>query len=218
MTKRIESQITKIRRTSEASRFNLGILALMLLGILLIIIATFSQLSFYHYYIPFDAIFSGGNIVHIKHCEYIPQIPVLMFVATLLGPLYAFLAVLIYILLGLLAVPIFALGGGIMYFKQYGFGYILAYLPAAIIVCRTAGKKFSYLNILKASFLSVFFIHLIGILYVIFTATIKRESYNFILDWIYAQSIAKFIYDFVFSFIAIVIAKFTRKTIWLIAG
>ena len=42
-------------------------------------------------------------------------------------------SVMLYILAGLFFVPIFALGGGVRYLAEFGFGYILGYIPAVII-------------------------------------------------------------------------------------
>ena len=45
-------------------------------------------------------------------------------------------SILLYILLGLFAIPVFALGGGPKYIFEYGFGYILAYIPAVFFAVR----------------------------------------------------------------------------------
>lgn len=226
MSKRIESQFRQIKRSKEKVRFNLGTLSLLAFCTFLIIIATFSQLSFFHYYVPMDAIFhpvrffsdSANHFISTKYYQYIPQIPVIFFVSTLLGSLFASIAVSIYVVLGLAYFPIFALGGGIGYVTQYNFGYILAYLPAVIIICKTLRKNYSYKSIAKATLLGVLTIHIIGILYSIVVALIKREPYEFILEWIVAQSTAKIIYDYIFSFIAILLARITRKILWIVMG
>lgn len=226
MTKRIESQFKQIRSSRDKIRFSLGTLSLVTFCTFLIIIATFTQLSFFHYVIPLDIIFHpikffsnhSNSIIQVKYCEYIPQIPVLAYIAALLGPVYSLIAVFIYILLGLTFFPVFALGGGISYVLQYNFGYILAYLPAVFVICRVLRKNFSYKSIAKASFLGVLVIHITGILYTIILALFKGESYNFILDWIAAQSLSKILYDFIFSFLAIILARITKKILWVVMG
>lgn len=226
MTKRIESQFKKIRHSKDKVRFSLGTLALVAFCTFLIIIATFTQLSFFHYIIPLDIIFhpvkffsnASNSIIQTKYYEYIPQIPVVVYISALLGPIYALIAVLIYIILGLTFFPVFALGGGISYVLQYNFGYILAYLPAVFIVCKTLKKNFSYKYIAKASFFAVLTIHITGILYIIVMALFRREPYAFILDWIAAQTLSKIVYDFIFSFLAIIFAKITKKILWVVMG
>lgn len=226
MSKRIESQFKQIKRSKEKIRFSLGTLSLVAFCSFLIIIATFSQLSFFHYVIPIDSIFhpikyfsdSSHHFIATKYYQYIPQIPVIFFIATLLGSLFASIAVTLYIALGLAYFPIFALGGGIGYVTQYNFGYILGYLPAVIVICKTLRHNYSYKSIAKATLFGVLTIHLTGILYTIIVGLIRRESYSFILDWIVTQSSAKIIYDYIFSFLAIIIARVTKKILWIIMG
>ncbi len=226
MSKRIESQVRQIKRSREKIRFNLGTLSLIAFCLLLIIVGTFSQLSFFHYIIPMDAIFHPikyfenplHHLITTKYYEYIPQIPVIFFISTLLGSLFASITVGLYIILGLAYFPIFAVGGGITYITQYNFGYILAYLPAVIVICKTLRNKYTYKSMAKAAFFGVLTIHITGILYTIIVGLIKRESYSFMLDWIATQSTIKMVYDYIFSFFAIILARITKKVLWIIMG
>ena len=225
MTKRIESQFKKIRNKKDKVRFTLGTLALVALCTFLIIIATFTQLSIYHYILPLDMIFhpikfaTGSEaVIQTRFVDYIPQVPVIAYIAALLGPIYGLLSVLIYIGLGLSFFPVFALGGGIKYVLQYSFGYIIAYLPAVVIMSKVLKRDFSYKYVLKACFLGVLTIHLVGIFYTIILGLIKREPYQFLLEWIAFQSVSKFIYDFIFSFFAVLMARLTKKILWIIMG
>ncbi|MDD3236626.1 MAG: biotin transporter BioY [Candidatus Gastranaerophilales bacterium] len=225
MTKRIKSQFKEIRHSNEKVRFTLGTLTLVALCTFLIIISTFTQFSFNHYCIPLEAFFhpirfsdSGGPLVQLKYYEYIPQLPVIAYIAALLGPIYGLISVVLYLILGLSFFPVFALGGGIKYVLQYSFGYILAYIPAVVIMARCLRKHFSYKDAFKASFWGVLTIHIIGIFYTIIMALIKREPYQFILEWIAIQSLFKFIYDLIFCFIAIILARITKKFLWIIMG
>ena len=226
MSKRIESQFKQIKRSKEKIRFTLGTLSLVAFCTFLIIIATFSQVSFFHYIIPLDAIFhpikyfeDGSNhLITTKYYQYIPQIPVVFFISTLLGTVFASISVFLYIALGLAYFPIFALGGGINYILQYNFGYILAYIPAVIVICKTIRNNYSYKSIAKACLFGVLTIHITGILYTIILGLIKGESYQFLLDWIGTQSTSKLIYDYIFSFLAIIFARITKKILWIIMG
>ena len=60
---------------------------------------------------------------------------------------------------------------------------------------------------LLAVFWGVFVIHIIGILYMTIIALIKHDSFEFIQNWIYYQSLSKLLYDIVFGIIAIFLAK-----------
>lgn len=221
--KRIKPELKKFQYNNEAMKFNLGTLVISLFCVLLIIIATFTQIKFSHFIIPSEALvnlfeFIGEN--HDKadfliHYEYIPQIPVIMFIAGLLGRRFATFVVAVYIIAGLTFLPIFALGGGIKYILQYNFGYIIAYLPAVWFGARILEKSFSFVNIAKASILGVLIIHAIGIFYLIFIALIKQDGFNFICDVIAVQSGVKIVYDFIFSYLLIAFSRFVKHILWL---
>lgn len=226
MTKRIEEQFHKIRKSNDKIRFTLGTLSLVAFCAFLIVIATFTQLSFYHYVIPSEALLHPVNyfsdvsnhLFKVKYYEYIPQIPVIIYIAALLGPIYGLISVMLYIIAGLTFFPVFAIGGGIKYILQYNFGYIFAYIPALFITAKNLKKNFSYKDAAKASFLGVLTIHIIGVLYIIVLALLKREPYQFILEWLNAQTVSKIIYDLIFSFFAVILAKLTKKILWIVMG
>ena len=120
MNKRIIAGIQKIKKPSKQLKFGLGTIALIAISLLLIVIATFTQ-------IKYDFILPPSSPISVFHLEYIPQIPVIIFIAALLGRKWGIFTVLLYIALGLSPkYPIFAMGGGMSYLLQYNFGYILA--------------------------------------------------------------------------------------------
>lgn len=180
--------------------------------VLLLIGATFLNLNIKHYIIPFD-IFTNKHLTadnFVYSTYFIPQIPFLMFICSTIGRKMALTSVVLYILLGLFFIPVFALGGGIRYFAEYGFGYILAYIPAVII----AGKllnKYSFPDMIKATLAGVFTIHICGILYMICIALIKQTGSTFIIGWINAQSGLKTVYDLIISFLLVMIGKYLHE-------
>ena len=215
--------IPKMRRLDKKQRkIKIPLLntLLVLMAILLIIGSTFVNLHIRHYFIPGDA-FSGGGFEtnnFIYNFYIIPQIPVLMFICAILGRKMASSAVILYILLGIIYAPIFALGGGIEYIKEYSFGYILAYVPAVTVVGHLLKNKYSFKNMILASILGVLIIHLSGIIYMTLVALIKNDGLNFIKGWIYAQSGLKVLYDLIISFLAILVGKYIRPLIVFITG
>lgn len=226
MTKRIKKQLNKFKYENQPLRFNLGVLILIGLCSFLIVITTFTQFDFNHYIIPLDAFsYWGADFKNpvvmehfIKHYRYIPQIPAIMFIVALLGRRFGIASVLIYILIGLFLAPVFALGGGIEYVFQYGFGYILAYIPAVFFAGSILKSGLSYRNMAHATLIGVVTIHVVGILYFLFIATLQRENSSFILGWIKAQSVEKIMYDLLFGFLAMVVAKYTKKALWVAIG
>lgn len=226
MTKRIEKQLNKFRYQNQPLNLNLGVLVLTGICSFLIVIATFTQFDFNHFILPLDAFkYTGADfknpevMMHfMKHYRYIPQVPVIMFIVALLGRRFGIAAVLLYIIVGLFFVPVFALGGGIEYVFQYGFGYILAYIPAVFFAGSILRSGLTYRNMAQSTLVGVLIIHIVGILYMLFMATLQRESFSLMLGWITAQSGAKIIYDLILGFIAMVAARYTKKFLWVAIG
>jgi biotin transporter BioY len=195
-------KIQSIKRQEIA--FSLPSLVLIFACAFLIVISTFLQFNVTHFVIPFG----GGE--SLRTYQFIPQIPVVLFVGALLGRKYGLSAVVIYIITGLFIIPVFALGGGWRYILEYGFGYILAYIPAVFFTTSILQSGFSNRNIAQASLVGVLTIHLIGVIYMFLMAGIHQEGWAFMSSWISAQSGAKIIYDFIFSFCALFFARYAK--------
>ena len=205
-----------IKKQIEGIRLSVGTVLLMLCCTVLIILATFVQLNISHFIIP-KGLFDGADLGFkdfIHTYKFIPQIPVVMFVGAFLGRKYGIISILLYILLGLIAIPVFALGGGPKDIFEYGFGYILAYIPAVFFAGSILKSGFSNKNILKAVCVGVLTVHLIGVLYMLFIACIKHEGWAFMSGWICAQSGVKIIYDMVFSFALLFLARYAKIILW----
>lgn len=226
MTKRIAPQLNKFKYQNQSLKLNLGVLVLIGLCSFLIVIATFTQFDFKHFIIPLDAFsYVNANFKNpavsshfLKYYRYIPQIPAIMFIVALLGRRFSIASILIYIIVGLFFAPVFALGGGLGYVLQYGFGYILGYIPAVFFAGSILNSGLTYRNMGQAALVGVLTIHIIGVLYMLFIATIQRESFPLILGWISAQSGVKILYDIVFSFLAMICAKIAKKILWVAMG
>ena len=111
-------------------------------------------------------------------------------------------------------IPVFALGGGPKYVLEYGFGYILAYIPAIFFADSILKSGFSNRNILHAVVVGVLTIHITGVLYMLFIAGLQHEGWTFISGWISHQSGIKIIYDMVLSFFALFIVKYAKIILW----
>ena len=112
--------------------------------------------------------------------------------------------------------PIFALGGGVTYLFEYGFGYILAFIPAIFFSGTLLKVKTDFLRIVLLAILGVLAIHILGILYMLFVATLKHAPMDIVSSWIVSQSGIQIIYDMFFSVIAIYIGRSLRKLLWII--
>lgn len=198
-------------------RLGVGSLVFLVFCAFILVISTFLQLDVTHFIIP-SKLFSGEPT---KLCDFIytykfiPQIPAVMFVVGLLGRRLGITSILLYIITGLFFLPVFALGGGWRYIFEYGFGYILAYLPAAFFAGGILKRGYSYKNSARAVFVGVLTIHILGILYMICLASLRHTGWGFVGDWIVSQSGIKIIYDFIFSYILVLVAKYLRIILWL---
>ena len=223
MTKRIERQLNSFKYNGEPVRFTLGTLILMGLCILLLIAATFTQATLNHPYLPLDTFsFLGQNPDHsqimshfTKTYKYIPQIPMVFFIVALLGRKYGILTILGYIILGMFF-PIFALGGGLTYLFEYGFGYILAFIPAIFFTGTLLKVKTDFLRILLMTALGVFSIHILGILYMLFIATLRHAPADLIFGWIFSQSGIQIFYDIFFTVLGLYLGRWARRLLWIV--
>lgn len=223
MTKRIERQLNSFKYKGEPIKITLGTLILTALSVLLLIIATFTQVTLTHLYLPLDWMnYIGQNLPDneilqhfTKTYRYIPQIPAVFFIIALLGRKFGILAIILYIILGMFY-PIFALGGGVTYLFEYGFGYILAFIPAIFFSGTLLKVKTDFLRIVLLSVLGVLAIHVLGVLYMLFIATLRDAQMDLVSSWISSQSGIQILYDMFFSIVGIYLGRFTRKLFWII--
>ena len=223
MTKRISKQLNSFKYKGEPIKVTLGTLLLTCLSILLLIMATFTQVTLTHPYLPLDTLSflsqdpSDLEIAHhfTKTYRYIPQIPIVFFIVALLGRKFGILAILSYIVLGMFF-PIFALGGGVSYLFEYGFGYILAFIPAIFFSGTLLKVKTDFLRIVLLSVLGVVAIHILGVLYMLFIATLRHAPMDLIYSWISSQSGIQVFYDMFFSIVGIYLGRFLRKLLWIV--
>lgn len=202
-------RLDKTRRNVKVPLLNFFII---LFCTFLIIVASFINLEIKHFILPSN-VFSLKNPTledFIYSFSLIPQIPMVMFVCSVLGRRMAVTSIIIYILLGLFIIPVFGLGGGAKYIFEYGFGYILAYIPAVAL----GGKfldKYSFLNMIKATLAGVLIIHIIGLIYMMILAGLKHAGTDFITGWFHSQSGLKIFYDLVAGFIMVLIGKYIHQ-------
>ena len=218
--------IKNVKNTKFIKRFpglTPGSLVVAVICAFLIIIFTFTPITLLILAIPQEALLnpseffaranSIGKITNIFY--YIPQIPMVLMTSAILGPRLGILSVILYIVAGLAGFPVFAGGGGINYYMQHGFGYILGFIPGIY----TAGNILSYkpkpFNTFRAAFIGVITVHLAGIIYLTTVLFIKHESVFTILGWIWQYSGMQFFYDILFAILAILIGRFLRKILWI---
>ena len=95
----------------------------------------------------------------------------------LLGPRWGALSQVLYVLMGLLGLPVFAKGGGLSYFLEPSFGFLLGRIPAtavAGILTRRSNLPFS--RLLLSAALAMLTPYLIGLPYMAYILNIYLDS------------------------------------------
>jgi biotin transporter BioY len=211
MTKRLSKQLNSFKYKGEPIRITLGTLVLCCLCILTLIVATFTQIPIKHPAISSTGILFDKFVTY----RYIPQIPMVFLIVALLGRRFGILVVIGYILLGMFF-PIFALGGGISYIFEYGFGYLIAFIPVIFFAGTLLKAKSDFLRVVLLAILGVCSIHILGVLYMLFVAALRQAPMDLVMGWILSQSGVQVVYDIFFAIIAIYIGKLLRKLLWIV--
>jgi len=205
-----------LKKNNNKIRFSLGTLVLMLFCTFLLIVSTFIQFDMYFPIIPSEQERVHGLTFASFWGMYtmIPQVPSVVFVGALLGRSFALASVVIYILMGLFLLPVFALGGGLNYFSQYGFGYILAYMPAVWFLATQLKNGLNVKNIALGVLWAILIIHVFGMFYMSVVALVKGDGFAFIKSWIVNQSGWKIVFDYVLSFAFVYFTKLLQPIMW----
>ena len=215
-------QFTKFLETFP--KFKLGSFLIAIFCAFLIVMATFTCIPLRIFAVPAEALSNAGeffaNLNSIdqitKILNYIPQIPVVIMIAALLGPRIGMLSVFLYVGAGLIGFPVFASGGGLSYLGRLGFGYILGFFAGIYTTGNLLSEKPNRLNILKAAIVGVVSVHIIGITYLSGMLLLKHESIFAIFGWVWQLSGIQILYDLLFGIIAAFLGRFLRKALWIV--
>ncbi len=215
-------QFTKFLDTFP--EFKLGSLLIAIFCAFLLVMATFTRIPLRIFVIPAEALsnavefFASLNSIDqiTRILNYIPQIPIVIMTAALLGPRIGMLSVFLYVGGGLIGFPVFASGGGISYLGRIGFGYILGFFAGTYVTGNLLSRKSDRLNILKAAIIGVISVHIIGITYLSGMLLLKHESVFAIFGWVWQLSGIQILYDILFGILAAFLGRFLRKALWIV--
>lgn len=223
MTNRIIKNVKNTKFIKKFPNLNLGSLVVIIICSFLIIISTFTPIPQLILSIPPEALINpSGFFAGIHSIDkitsifyYIPQIPIVLIIAAILGPKLGIISVIFYIAAGLSGLPVFAGGGGLNYYMQHGFGYILGFIPGIFTAGNILSGKSKPFSTFRAGIVGVTSVHLFGIIYLTIVLLIKCESVFTIFGWIWQYSGMQFFYDIIFSILAIILGKALRKALWV---
>jgi len=93
---------------------------------------------------------------------------IVLIIPMIFGLKISFTGIFTYILLGLIGLPVFANGGGLSYFLQPTFGYLIGFLLATIPISLISEKVSGLKGKLLGGLIGLVVIYTIGVLYLYF--------------------------------------------------
>lgn len=197
----------------EKTPFSIGTFAVLAMCFLLLIVATFSQISISHPWFKIDSI--EGFKSCMKTFSYTPQIPVMLFIIYLLGKNFSLFLFFVYLIVGFFVWPIFAFGGGFNYIQNYLFGYFLGFLFAIFLSGTIFQINQKIRTRLLAGFIGVLAIHFCGFVYCLILACFKVIDFNLLMPILNVISGNKIIYDIVFTSLVLLISPYIKNFFWI---
>lgn len=224
MQQRIVKNFLYTKFSAPFPKARLGVFLASIFCSFLIVIATFTPVPLRILAFPDEALlnavefFSNLNSIDqiTRVFNYIPQVPVVVMIASMLGPRAGIFSVFLYVIAGIAGFPVFASGGGIHYLLRIRFGYILGFFAGAFITGRFIAKKPTRLNVLKAAIAGVIAVHIIGAVYLVGMLLLEKESLYSIFGWILQLSGMQIVYDIFFSIIAAFLGRAFRRALWVV--
>ena len=212
INKRYKDIFEQYIHKGESTPLTIGTLVICALCFLMILIATFTQITFSHPW--FEYIKGTGFAPAFKNVVYTPQIPVMIFIIYILGRKFSYLTFITYLIMGFFIWPVFIYGGGLDYIQNYLFGYLIGFVFAVLL----SGTILKYSQSIKfrllAAIVGVITIHIVGFIYCIILAIFRVIDFGLIFPIASAMS-GKFFYDVIFSSIALMIAPYIKNIFWI---
>ncbi len=206
ISKRYKDIFERYIHRGEPTPLTIGTLVVCALCFLIIIVATFTQISFSHPWVGEEG---------TKEVLYNPMVPAMIFIIYILGVRYSLLTFGIYLAVGLFGWPVFVYGGGPGYIQNYFFGYFLGFVLAILISGTIFNINRSIKTRLMAALFGVLSIHIFGLAYSVILAIFKVIDFNLIIPIVNAVSISKIIYDVLFSFAVVLLAPYVKNILWI---
>jgi biotin transport system substrate-specific component len=142
------------------------------------------------------------------------QVGVVLLISCVGGKNAGLVAQLAYLILGLLGLQIFRSGGGLGYWQQPTFGYLLGFVPGAWLCGSLAFKKSPNLERIAWSGLwGLLTIHCVGIVYLVFLQLISWQSWSELkfLNWLFNYSVYPFLSQLIMVCAISLMANIVRR-------
>lgn len=207
--KRLQSEIDEFKYQGERTPLTFGTLVIFAFCFLLLILSTFTEIDLIR-------ITTSNSGLLVNKFIYVAQIPVFMFIFALLGVRFSISVIVLYIVLGLFGWRIFAYGGGISYLKYCAFGYLLGFIPCALLAGFIKNKfNDKWFQVALSSLTGVFSIYLTGFLYGLILLLFHKIDANLFVAETIFPSKTKLLYDIIFSILAVYLANPIKNVLWV---
>jgi biotin transport system substrate-specific component len=155
----------------------------------------------------FVALIAIGALVKIPlgPVPFTLQLPMVILTGLLLGPKLAFISLITYTLLGLLGIPIFAGASGLGAFVSPTFGFIIGYIPAALII--GVGKNKSIAKMVMWTMFGMSLVFICGTIYFYFIMEIVVKSPMSISEVLMAAVIPFLLKDIILAVLTVLFVK-----------
>ena len=124
----------------------------------------------------------------VRYSVYTPQAPVAIFLGYVMGWPVAAISAALFIILGIIGpffyINPFAGGGGLDYYTQPGFGYLLGMFVATIVAAFVTAEKRTSLRQIGALVCGLLSLHLVGIAYLLASSLIVALVQSGRPDWL----------------------------------
>ena len=179
-----------------------------LTGLMMILVGTLTPTAMF---VP--SINSSPEILSLKTSW---QIPSLLLCAMVCGPESAFAASIAYLTIGLFYLPIFNGGGSIGYLLTPDFGFLVGFLPAALITGKLAAKtkKNNLIGLTLSAIYGLAIIHSTGILNLMIGSISSRWPEDFselFLSYSLSPIFSQVLVCPAIAILAIILNKFLRS-------
>jgi biotin transporter BioY len=197
------------------------------LGACIVCAILLSLLTFLALPLPDGSAWLGNTALSwqsLPELMYVPQVPVALFLAALLGPTYGFGAVVLFLAMGALGLPVFSGGGGIGYFSEPVGGYLLGMLLAGFLISRHAARRLTarldawqwFATSIQLAGTGVLMVHAIGTVGLLFQWVAGGLDASLLLAWWERCTLAPILYDYVLAACLLIGLRMTRMALWVV--
>jgi biotin transporter BioY len=195
----------------------------MLIGLLCTLLLVFIGFIMMPLPSPLNLGTQVASYEQLQMIRYTLQIPMMLFIAALLGPFLGTMSVFLYLAVGLAVYPVFANGGGWHYVAEPGFGYLLGAFVSSVYLGGSFHRAFQKedkasrsLKLIHKVLVSVFVVHIVGILYLVGLSIAGQVPLAELPGWVLRLSVEPLPYDLLATAVLLCLVRQVRLALWIV--